>query len=39
VRSRSPLTNNLRVGCKLAPKAGLTLDIFTLLDRRVEDIQ
>jgi outer membrane receptor protein involved in Fe transport len=39
VRSRSSLTTNLRVGWKLAPKAELTLDVFNLLDREVDDIQ
>ncbi len=39
VRSRPSLTTNLRVGWRVSPKAELSLDIFNLLDRRVDDIQ
>jgi hypothetical protein len=43
VRSRPSLTTNLRVGCKLPASLGrdseLTLDVFNLTDRRVDDIQ
>ena len=39
VRSRSSLTTNLRLGWRLSPKAELTLDVFNLLDRKVDDIQ
>ncbi len=43
VRSRSSLTKNLRVALKLPPALGrdseLTLDVFNLTDRRVDDIQ
>ena len=34
----SPLTN-LRVSRKLAPNVELTLDVFNLFDRKVNDIQ
>jgi hypothetical protein len=43
VRSRPSLTTNLRVGYKLPATLGrdseLTLDVFNLTDRRVDDIQ
>jgi TonB dependent receptor/TonB-dependent Receptor Plug Domain len=39
VRSRSSLTTNLRVSRKLGPLAELTLDVFNLGDRKVDDIQ
>lgn len=43
VRSRSSLTSNLRIACKLPAALGrdseLTLDVFNLTDRRVDDIQ
>jgi outer membrane receptor protein involved in Fe transport len=39
VRSRPTSTANLRVGYRINPKADLTLDVFNLLDRRVDDIQ
>jgi TonB dependent receptor/TonB-dependent Receptor Plug Domain len=39
VRSLSSLTTNLRVGYTFSSKAELTLDVFNLGDRRVNDIQ
>jgi len=39
VRSRSSLTTNLRVSRRFGPKTELTLDVFNLLDRRVNDIE
>ncbi|MBI3349348.1 MAG: TonB-dependent receptor [Burkholderiales bacterium] len=43
VRSRSAMTTNLRVGRKLGDMFGrnseLTLDVFNLLDRKVNDIE
>ncbi len=39
VRSRSSLTTNLSLGYRLSPRAELMLDVFNLLDRRVDDIQ
>jgi hypothetical protein len=39
VRSFSSLTTNLRVGYKLARSAELSLDVFNLADRKVNDIQ
>ena len=39
VRSEPSLTTNLRVSRKLGSKAELTLDIFNLFDRKVNDIQ
>ena len=43
VRSRSAMTTNLRVGRKLGAMFGrnseLTLDVFNLLDRKVNDIE
>ena len=38
-RSRSSLTTNLRVSRKLGEHAELTLEVFNLLDRKVNDIQ
>jgi outer membrane receptor protein involved in Fe transport len=39
VRSRSSLTTNLRVARKLTPNSELTLDVFNLFDRKVNDIE
>ncbi len=39
VRSHASLTTNLRLGWRLAPKAELTLDVFNLADRKVNDIE
>lgn len=39
VRSRSSLTTNLRVGRKLTQNSELTLDVFNLFDRKVNDIE
>ena len=39
VRSLSSLTTNLRVSRKLGASAELTLDVFNLLDRKINDIQ
>ncbi len=39
VRSLSSLTTNLRVSRKLGAQAELTLDVFNLLDRKLNDIQ
>jgi outer membrane receptor protein involved in Fe transport len=39
VRSRSSLTTNLRVGWQVSPKVELTLDVFNLFNRKVDDIQ
>jgi len=39
VRSRSSLTTNLRVARKLWDKAELTLDVFNLANRKVNDIE
>jgi TonB dependent receptor len=39
VRSRSSLTTNLRVSRKLTATAELTLDVFNLFDRKVNDIE
>jgi hypothetical protein len=39
VRSQPSLTSNLRLGYRLGPQADLTLDIFNLADRKVDDIQ
>jgi hypothetical protein len=39
VRSRSSLTTNLRVGRKLTQNSELTLDVFNLLNRKVNDIE
>jgi outer membrane receptor protein involved in Fe transport len=38
-RSSSSLTTNLRVSRKVGSNAELTLDVFNLLDRKVNDIQ
>jgi outer membrane receptor protein involved in Fe transport len=38
-RSKPSLTSNLRLSHKLGSKAELTLDVFNLLDRKVNDIQ
>jgi len=39
VRSSSSVLTNLRVSRKLGPSAELTLDVFNLFDRKVNDIQ
>jgi outer membrane receptor protein involved in Fe transport len=39
VRSRPSLTTNLRVGRKLGRDSELTLDVFNLFDRKVNDIE
>ncbi|MFT3816729.1 MAG: TonB-dependent receptor [Rubrivivax sp.] len=39
VRSRPSLTTHLRLGRRLTPKTELTLDVFNLFDRKVNDIQ
>jgi TonB dependent receptor/TonB-dependent Receptor Plug Domain len=39
VRSRASLTTNLRVGRKLWGRAELTVDVFNLTDRKVNDIE
>jgi hypothetical protein len=39
VRSRSSLTTNLRVSRKLWEKAELTVDVFNLMDRKLNDIE
>ena len=39
VRSRSSLTTNLRVSRRFGAKTELTLDVFNLMDRRVNDIE
>ncbi|WP_457390037.1 TonB-dependent receptor [Roseateles sp. P5_E1] len=39
VRSRSSLTTNLRVSRKLWDKAELTVDVFNLMDRKLNDIE
>ena len=39
VRSHSAITTNLRVGRKLWPGTELTLDVFNLFDRKVNDIE
>jgi outer membrane receptor protein involved in Fe transport len=39
VRSRSSLTTNLRVSRKLGQRAELALDVFNLMDRKVNDIE
>ncbi|MCR5869236.1 TonB-dependent receptor [Aquincola sp. J276] len=38
-RSKSSLTTNLRLGWQLQPRTELTLDVFNLFDRKVDDIQ
>ncbi|WP_395703203.1 TonB-dependent receptor [Aquabacterium sp.] len=39
VRSAPSITTNLRVSRRLSPKAELTLDVFNLFDRQVNDIE
>lgn len=39
VRSRSAISSNLRISRMFGPKAELTLDVFNLFDRDVDDIQ
>ena len=39
VRSRSSLTTNLRVSRKLWDKAELTIDVFNVMDRKLNDIE
>ncbi|OWQ88971.1 TonB-dependent receptor [Roseateles aquatilis] len=39
VRSRSSLTTNLRVSRRFGAKTELTLDVFNLFDRKVNDIE
>ena len=39
VRSRSSLTTNMRISHKLTPQTELTLDVFNLFDRKVNDIE
>jgi hypothetical protein len=39
VRSLPALTTNLRVGYRFGPQVEATLDVFNLLDRKVDDIQ
>jgi outer membrane receptor protein involved in Fe transport len=39
VRSLASLTTNFRVGYKLSANAELSLDVFNLLDRKLNDIQ
>jgi len=39
VRSRSSLTTNLRLSRKLWDKAELTVDVFNLMDRKLNDIE
>ena len=39
VRSASALTTNLRVGYRFSSQVQLTLDVFNLLDKKVDDIQ
>jgi outer membrane receptor protein involved in Fe transport len=39
VRSSPSITTNLRVGRKLSHKTELTLDVFNLFDRKVNDIE
>jgi outer membrane receptor protein involved in Fe transport len=39
VRSRSSLTTNLRVTRELGRRTELTLDVFNLFNRRVNDIE
>jgi len=38
-RSRSSLTHNLRASYRFSPATELTLDVFNLADRKVDDIQ
>jgi len=39
VRARSALTTNLRLSHQFNPKTSLTLDVFNLFDRKVNDIE
>jgi outer membrane receptor protein involved in Fe transport len=39
VRARSSLSTNLRLGYRIGPRAELTLDVFNLFDRKLDDIQ
>ena len=39
VRSSPSITTNLRISRKLTPKTELTLDVFNLFDRKVNDIE
>ena len=39
MRSRSSLTTNLRVSRRFGAKTELTLDVFNLFDRKVNDIE
>jgi outer membrane receptor protein involved in Fe transport len=39
VRSRSALTTNLRIGHQFNRQTSLTLDVFNLFDRQVNDIE
>ena len=39
VRAKSTLLTNLRLSRKLTPKVDLTLDVFNLLNRKVNDIE
>jgi len=39
VRGRSSLSTNLRLGYRIGPRAELTLDVFNLLNRKLDDIQ
>jgi len=38
-QSKSSLTTNLRIARQLGAKAELTLDVFNLFDRKLDDIQ
>ncbi|MFT3818229.1 MAG: TonB-dependent receptor [Rubrivivax sp.] len=39
VRARSSLSANLRLGYRISSRAELTLDVFNLFDRKLDDIQ
>ncbi|MCA0239298.1 MAG: TonB-dependent receptor [Proteobacteria bacterium] len=39
VRARSSLSTNLRLGYRIGARAELTLDVFNLFDRKLDDIQ
>jgi outer membrane receptor protein involved in Fe transport len=39
VRARSALTTNLRIAHQFNPRTSLTLDVFNLFDRQVNDIE
>ena len=39
VRSRSSLTANLRISRQFGPRTELTLDVFNLFNRKVNDIE